>query len=685
MRYQRVLALIAAGICAAAATVTAATTKGTPTGAAITATPANRALPVAASNTAASEIAARSAHTATQASAPAPMPASTVGVTGAAAAAPPPAKVSVLTGDQVIRILDETVDWYRTLGTQQQNANQPSDLLILFANRQTADEVVSLAFEIARANAELLSSEASADGGDAKSSTQALTQQQDQLDAQRQAIQQEMRTKQSVDAKLPELQGELAMVNARKNLLDTMTEFVNESDPKGAGASALKAHIDAIAATVPTSAATAVPAGAAAAPNGSTVAAVSAADVKDPAARYGIWDLAASVLKLHTKIGTIESIDRHTAELAGTFQKISAAPLDQLKAFSARSDALAAQADSADSAALKGLRNQFDTLAWLFKQTSAILIPLSKEQVLLQQYRHNLANWRDATRRQYREAWQSLGVRLGILIGILAAVFILAEVWRRAVLRYAHEPRRRYQLLLVRKIVMWVMIVGVMGLSFVTEISALATFAGLLTAGVAVAMQSVLVSVVGYFFLIGKYGIRVGDRIQIGTVVGEVIDIGLVRMHLMELNQQGPLGPTGRVVAFANLIVFQASGGLFKQIPGVNLSWHETTLTLPAVSDYAALKDRLLAAVRLVVNEYRDEIERQTQEIARTTSSSSVNDVAPQVQMHLANSGHMEALIRYPVHLQYATEIEERVSEAVLKVIEASTDPVSTREAAAQS
>src|ERR1700733_11655903 len=69
-------------------------------------------------------------------------------------------RVSVLTGDQVIQILDETVEWYRALGTQQQNATQPSDLLILFANRQTADKVVSLAFDIARANAELLSSEA---------------------------------------------------------------------------------------------------------------------------------------------------------------------------------------------------------------------------------------------------------------------------------------------------------------------------------------------------------------------------------------------------------------------------------------------------------------------------------------------------------------------------------------------
>jgi small-conductance mechanosensitive channel len=183
-------------------------------------------------------------------------------------------------------------------------------------------------------------------------------------------------------------------------------------------------------------------------------------------------------------------------------------------------------------------------------------------------------------------------------------------------------------------------------------------------------MQSVLVSVVGYFFLIGKYGIRVGDRIQIGAVVGEVIDIGLVRMHLMELNTQGPLGPTGRVVAFANLIVFQASGGLFKQIPGVNLSWHEMTLGLPAVDDYAALKEKLLAAVGSVASEYREEIVRQTKEIERTTATMPAQDATPQVQMHLAD-GRMLALIRYPVHLKHAAEIDERVSAAVLKVIAA--------------
>jgi len=604
--------------------------------------------------------------------------------TSAPAAAP--AHVSVLNGDQVVQILDETVDWYRTLGAQQQSATQPSDLLMLYANQQTADKVIGLAFELARANAELLSSEANTDDSAAVavSSAQSLNQQQRRLDEQRQAIQDEIAAdkklmasgKTDLQAKLAELQGELDMVSARKNLLDTMAQFVNESDAKRASASALKAHIDAIAVSIPsanTGAASPTPAAAATA-GVSTSQAVAPTQLtpnsNSTSDRIGIWELGSNVLRLSKKMTTIDAIDERTAALEQTFLKIRTPPLEQLKQYAARSDVLSAQADNANSTTLKGVRDQFDTLAWLFQQTSAILIPLSKAGVLLKQYRHNLSNWRDAIKHQYHDALAALGVRLGVLAAMLAVVFAGAEVWRRAVLRYAPETRRRNQLLLVRKVTTWVLVAMIVGLTFVTELSSFATFAGLLTAGVAVAMQSVLVSIVGYFFLIGKYGIRVGDRVQIGTVSGEVIDLGLVRMHLMELNSQGALGATGRVVAFANSIVFQASGGLFKQISGVNFAWREVTLALPAGADYAALKEKLFNAVNAVVAQYHDEIVRQTQEIQKTTASTAAAAVSaqPQVQLRFSATA-VEALVRYPVEIQHAAEIDEKVSEAMIEAI----------------
>jgi len=599
-----------------------------------------------------------------------------VGFAAAEPAAAPvkPTHVSVLTGEQVIQILDETVDWYRTLGAQEQSATQPSDLLMLYANQQTADKVIGLAFELARANAELLSSEADTAG--AVDSPQSLSEQQKRLDAQRKGIQDEIAAGRKADAggksdmqeKLSELQGELDMVNARKNLLDTMAQFVNESDARKASASALKAHIDAIAVSIPAARAPGSAPGPASASAPTTAA--PAPTLSSASDRIGIWELGTNVLRLAKKMRTIDAIDERTAALEQVFVQIRTRPLQQLKQYSAQSDALAAQADNANSTTLKGVRDQFDTLAWLFQQTSAVLIPLSKEGVLLKQYRHNLSNWRDAIKHQYHDALVALGVRLAILLAMLAVVFVGAEVWRRAVLRYAHETRRRNQLLMVRKVTTWVLVAIIVALTFVTELSTFATFAGLLTAGVAVAMQSVLVSIVGYFFLIGKYGIRVGDRVQIGTVSGEVIDLGLVRMHLMELNSQGSLGATGRVVAFANSIVFQTSGGLFKQISGVNFAWHETTLALPAGADYTALKEKLYNAVNDVVKKYHDEIVRQTKEILRTTSSNAagVASANPQVQLRFSASA-VDAVVRYPVEIQHAAETDEKVSEAMIAAI----------------
>lgn len=585
---------------------------------------------------------------------------------------------AVMTGEQVVQILDETVDWYRTLGSQQQAATQPSDLLILYANRQTADKVMALAFEIARANAELLSSEASTAQASSKDDgPQSLSSMQKKLAEQRAAIQADIEATQrelaaappqgkaDLQTRIAVMQGELDMINARRNLLANMAQFANEST----GANTLKAHIDAIAASIPSASATATPVDAGTAATAASQAPSSfGSAVSASLSQFGIWDLSATVLRLSAKSQTIETVDRRTAQLQEVFTKIRTPPMEQLSVLTARGDALAAKAESANGEGLRDMRDQYDTLAWLFAQTSAMLTPLSKAGVLLTQYRHNLGNWRDATDKQYHEALKTLGLRLAVFVGLLVAVFAAAELWKRAVLRYVSEVRRQSRFLLLRKIVLWSLVVAITAATFATQLSSLATFAGLITAGLAVAMQSVLVSVVGYFFLIGKYGIRVGDRVQIGNVTGEVIELGLVRLHLMELSSQGPIGPTGRVVAFANSIIFQASSGLFKQIPGVNLSWHDITLKLPDGCDYAALKDKLTAAVIHVLQDYREDLARQTREIQRTASFSDFGDAQPQVQLRFSSSG-VEALVRYPVQLSNAAEIDERVSRELHDVI----------------
>ncbi len=116
----------------------------------------------------------------------------------------------------------------------------------------------------------------------------------------------------------------------------------------------------------------------------------------------------------------------------------------------------------------------------------------------------------------------------------------------------------------------------------VSEFGSLATYAGLITAGLAVALQNVILAIVAYFFLIGRYGVRVGDRITLAGVTGRVVEIGLVRIYLMEL--AGPqMRSTGRMVVLSNAVLFQPTA-MFKQMPGGDFYWHTITMVF-AVDD----------------------------------------------------------------------------------------------------
>ena len=77
----------------------------------------------------------------------------------------------------------------------------------------------------------------------------------------------------------------------------------------------------------------------------------------------------------------------------------------------------------------------------------------------------------------------------------------------------------------------------------------------------------------------------------------------------------------------------------------------------------------MLAAVDGVLADYREEMERQTQEIARTVVSTPVGSLQPKVELRFIATG-VEAVIRYPVDLKNSAEIDERVARAVLTALE---------------
>src|SRR5439155_2119367 len=208
------------------------------------------------------------------------------------------------------------------------------------------------------------------------------------------------------------------------------------------------------------------------------------------------------------------------------------------------------------------------------------------------------------------------------------------------------DVRRRRQIMLIRRAVIGVLLVIIIALNLVSEFGSLATFAGLITAGIAVALQTIILSGVAYFFFIGRFGVRVGDRVTISGITGDVIDIGILRLYLMELSGEDgrDLNPTGRIVVFSNAVLFQPSP-FFKQIPGADYTWHEVALTLSPETDHKLAETRLLGAVEAVYAGYMEEVERQQEAVARSLHLQ-LPPPKPDGRLRFVDAG-LEFVVRY--------------------------------------
>jgi small-conductance mechanosensitive channel len=584
---------------------------------------------------------------------------------------------------QIIPLLTQTIDWYRQTQQEQHLATEPSDLTFLADNRRIADQVVRLAFEFARQEEQRLAKQSKANESlkpsgalseyeslvqTAAETDQLVQQTQSEVESLKQGLEKASASKRGhIAAQLSETQSELALFQARQQGLHSMLDFLNEAST-ASGTVGLRSQIEELARSVPTALSNANR-------NENTPAANQqpspvATNIINKLPSANMWALASDLLQLSSKRRTLVNEIHATEALEQSSQQLRSPLISRFKQLIETGNQLAKQADTSDQKGLAQERQQLDALTAEFKQLSATLAPLGEQAILLDLYKRSLSSWQADVAGEFKNKIKSLLVRLAGLAIVLGAIFVIGEIWRKAIFRYVHDARRRYQFLLIRRIVLWSAAGIVLIFAFVAELGAVATFAGLITAGVAVALQSVIVSIVGYFFLIGKFGIRVGDRVQAGSVNGEVVEIGLVRFHLMELSTAGADAvPTGRVVAFSNSVVFQSTSALFKQIPGTNFTWHEISLKFAPEIDYRLLRARLEEATNTALAHYRDLLERQRRQMEMTLSSISETELKPRVRIHFTTSA-LEVVVRFPAVLEKAGEIDEQVISELFAAVD---------------
>jgi small-conductance mechanosensitive channel len=354
---------------------------------------------------------------------------------------------------------------------------------------------------------------------------------------------------------------------------------------------------------------------------------------------------------------------KETADLQDETEKVRATLTNEVRTIIGTGLVISAATDPAQ---LLAQRQALEAGTTRFKQLSTVLVPLGEQALIVENAAGTLEDWRSDLDMRMATIARYIAVRLGIILGWIVVVLVVSEVWKRATFRYLHDLRRRRQFMVLRRVAVGIALTVVIVLGLVSEIGSIATYAGFVTAGVAVALQNVILAVVAYFFFIGRYGVRVGDRVTLAGVTGRVVDIGLVRIYLMELS--GPdLHSTGRMVVLSNSVLFQPTA-MFKQIPGADYVWHTVTLTIEATADVAEAHKRLKAASDAVYEKYRAVIERQHAVVQRFIDFDA-SSPQPELRLRLTENG-LECAVRYPVELDNAAVIDQQMLKALRDALE---------------
>jgi small-conductance mechanosensitive channel len=622
---------------------------------------------------------AQSPATTSQAASTAPASAApSVAATGApqpaAAASPATATASPLDAHSVIAYLTDVINWYGHLGAEAQLVRDPDETLFFANDRQTAAEVLRLAFESARAMAAFLAKAqpgAGAVAGPGNSPSRSyeqgsVAQSAATLDAANNALRTRIKDSQARLAKAParqraaitsEIQGaqsELDLNQARVDALNALSQFENTSSSPDQ-TSTLAAQIDELEHSIPDTSKKPI----------ALTADNSLAVRPEPT---GILSLVSELFALSNKLDSLEQNIALAQALSARAAAVRKSTISLITALDTRGKTLAQNTGGADVTTLKNRKTSFEGLLDEHKMLSAIALPLSKQIVLLGIYTNNVGRWHDAIAQRWNKEFRSLLIRLVVLAASLLVIFLGSLLWRWVTNRYVTDIRRRGQVMAARRLVLGLLIVIVLMVNFSDEIGSAATVVGFAAAGIAVALQNVILSIAGYFFLIGRFGIKAGDRVQIGGVTGDVIDIGLVKLSLMELGGTGThREPTGRVAVFSNAIVFQPSGNFFKQAPGTSFVWNEVRLTLAPDIDYRLAEKRLLDAVDEVFARYRDRVMRDYRHLERDLNIM-LETPKPQSRLHLSKDG-LEIVIRYPAETYTAPQITDEISRRVLDAI----------------
>lgn len=249
-------------------------------------------------------------------------------------------------------------------------------------------------------------------------------------------------------------------------------------------------------------------------------------------------------------------------------------------------------------------------------------------------------------------------------LAVVAGVFFLRWVVLRWVKAQAEDGEAQYR---ARKIIAYIAtIILIVTLAFiwVDAFDALPTYLGLVSAGIAIALADLLKNMAGWAYLLVRRPFRVGDRIELQDVRGDVVDIRLFRFSIMEVgNWVDADQSTGRLVHVPNGLLFTDKVANYTE--GFSHIWDEIPILITFESDWHEAEK----LVRTVLTNEAPDLEQTAGARIRATARTyhiKVGALTPIVYLSVRDSGVL-LTARYLVDSRQRRGTQDRIWRGVLE------------------
>ncbi len=279
-------------------------------------------------------------------------------------------------------------------------------------------------------------------------------------------------------------------------------------------------------------------------------------------------------------------------------------------------------------------------------------------------------NWGDLARKQKLTILHRIIRVFGFIIVLVILAVIFDALLARFFNKFERDSRKLHHLQLVTSLVLQILVLGMVLLVIFGPPKQLATAIGLVTAGLTVVLKDFIVALCGWFVLIGRNGVRVGDWVEINGVTGEIVKVGLFRTVLMETGNWTAAGhPTGRRVTFFNS--FAIEGQYFNFSTAGQWLWDEVKVNVPPGDNLQEDSERIVAIVNEEIGDASQQAEKEWKRAAGSYSLKNFS-AAPNVSVKPA-SGSIEVTVRYVARASERLTIRSRIYQKIITVLQSKT------------